>query len=235
MSCAAKPSLKHRLYQRFSPTASGIVSLLYDRKLSAQLETLESRKSDQNIDRLLKLQDGCAIQTAWRGLGAIGYELVAHLKPKHVVELGSYGGFSTCCLGLALRDHSPGSILRAVDTWQGDSHAGFYSEDVWGQFSRLRLELGLEDVIVPMRMTFEEAAAKIAGPIDLLHIDGWHTFKAVRHDLNLFRSKLAPGATVIFHDVNAHFVGMRLFWLWLSLRRPTALVPYSHGLGVARF
>lgn len=215
--------------------ASGAVSLLYSPALSTELRGLESRKSDQNIDRLLQLQSGCAIQSAWHGLGAIGYELAAHLKPRHVVELGSFGGFSTCCLGLALRDHSPGSILHAVDTWQGDPHAGFYSEDVWGQFSRLRSALGLEDVIVPMRMTFEEAAAKISEPIDLLHIDGWHTFQAVRHDLNLFRSKLAPGATVIFHDVNTHFVGMRIFWLWLSLIRPTALVPYSHGLGVARF
>lgn len=196
---------------------------------------LEGRKSDRNIDRLLKLQARCAIQTAWAGLGPIGYELAAHLKPKHVVELGSYGGFSTCCLGLALLDHSPGSILRAVDTWQGDPHAGYYPEDVWRQFSWLRSELGLEDVIKPLRMTFQEAAAQITEPIDLLHIDGWHTFKAVRQDLKLFRGKLAPGATVIFHDVNAHFVGMRIFWLWLSLNRPTALVPYSHGLGVARF
>lgn len=209
--------------------------MLYDRKLVAELNLLESRKSDRNIDRLLQLHGQCTIQSAWHGLGSIGYELTAHLRPKHVVELGSFGGFSTCCLGLALRDHSPGATLRAVDTWQGDPHAGFYAEDVWGQFSRLRTELDLEDVIFPMRMTFEEAVTKISEPIDLLHIDGWHTIQAVRHDLNLFRSKLAPGATVIFHDVNTHFFGMRIFWLWLSLMRPTALVPYSHGLGVARF
>ena len=51
-------------------------------------------------------------------------------------------------------------------------------------------------------MTFEKASHVIEHGIDLLHIDGWHTYRAVSTDFNQFRPLLAPGAIVMFHDVN---------------------------------
>jgi predicted O-methyltransferase YrrM len=213
----------------------GLARLFSNPELSRTLASLEKSKSDTNISELLRLQRRPGqIETAWLGLGSIGYELVAHFKPKCVVELGSYGGFSTASLALALKKHVQGGKLFAVDTWAGDFHAGFYSESVFSQFQTFRSELELTEVIEPMRMTFEEAAGLIKGPVDMLHIDGWHTFQAVKRDLALFKPVLSSPATVIFHDVNTHFLGMRLFWLQLALRHKTALIPYSHGLGVAR-
>ncbi len=209
---------------------------LADTALQAELTRLEASKSESPLQQLMRLQDrNGQVPTAWRDLGAIAYELVRSHRPRTVVELGSFGGFSACALALALKDHVPGSRLYAVDTWKGDPHTGAYDEQVYQQFLSFRRELGLEEIIIPLRMTFTEAREQIPNDIDLLHIDGWHTFGAVRRDFRLFQPRLAPQALVLFHDVNTHFLGMRLFWLLASLRHPTALVPYSHGLGVLRW
>lgn len=204
-----------------------------DAGVQAELARLEISKSETPLQQLIQRQDrNGQVPTAWRDLGAIAYELVRSHRPRTVVELGSFGGFSTCALALALKEHVPGSRLYAVDTWKGDPHTGNYEEQVYEQFLSFRRELGLDEIIIPLRMTFAEARQQIPHDIDLLHIDGWHTFGAVRRDFRLFQPRLAAEALVLFHDVNAHFLGMRLFWLLASLKHPSALVPYSHGLGV---
>ena len=72
--------------------------------------------------------------------------------------------------------------------------------------------------------------------INLLHIDGWHTYRAVSTDFKQFKPLLAPGAIVMFHDVNAPwFRGMRLFWRQISWMYPAVLIPYSSGLGIIQY
>lgn len=44
-------------------------------------------------------------------------------------------------------------------------------------------------------------------PIRLLWIDGDHTYRGAREDLDLFRAHLAPGAIVALHDVLHMFEG----------------------------
>lgn len=121
-------------------------------------------------------------QVDWVGLGTIAYEIVLHFKQKRVVELGCARGFSTFSMGLALHDLGEGGQIFAVDTWNGDEHFGYY-----------------------------EASRIISPPIDLLHVDGVHTFRAVTRDFQLFRRHLKPGAIVLFHDVYTVFPQMRCF------------------------
>ena len=122
-----------------------------------------------------------------------------------------------------------------MDTWQGDAHAGAYEDDVfmalkkhhdgaYSAFSRL------------LRMTFDEALAQFDdGSVDLLHIDGLHTYEAVQHDFESWLPKLAPDAIVLFHDtaVHGHEFGVHAFWAELQQRWPhTISFPHSNGLGV---
>lgn len=204
-----------------------------DPALSALVAELNVRGSDAPIRSLTELQDAPGrVATAWRGLGGAGYELVRHFRPRHIVELGSFGGFSACVFGLALRDHVPGGRLTAVDTWTGDAHTGNLDQSVFDQFQQFRNQLGLEGIIEPLRMRFSDAAVKLSGPVNMLHIDGWHTYRAVTRDFALFRPLLAPHAVVLFHDVNAHFTGMRWFWRSIVRQYPAAMIPQSFGLGV---
>lgn len=195
----------------------------------------EEHKRDCNLGALFEIyRRGSRTESIWSGLGTLGYEIVKHFRPRRVVELGTYEGFSACAMALALRDLGEGGTVRAVDTWEGDPNTHAYnSDEVYQRFSNLRKELGLEDVIVPLRMTFEKASQVIEPGIDILHIDGWHTYRAVSTDFKQFRPLLAPGAIVMFHDVNNPlFRGMRLFWRRVSWTYPSVLIPYSSGLGI---
>src|SRR5262249_15019947 len=143
--------------------------------------------------------------TAWRGLGSLAYEMVKHYRPKSIVELGSAKGMSTFSMGLALRDLGEGGRLIAVDTWRGDEHIGQYGEVIYDPFMARRKQLGLEGTIEPMRMTFDEARGRVTVPVDLLHIDGLHTWDAVSHDFRTYRSLVRPGGLILFHDVRTRF------------------------------
>jgi predicted O-methyltransferase YrrM len=200
--------------------------------LREEIIGLEGIKTDWTLGELREFPE--LERTAWRGLASLGYEIVKHYRPKRIVELGSAKGMSTFSMGLALRDLGEGGRLIAVDTWEGDEHIGAYGEVIYDTFMSRRKQLGLDGVIEPLRMTFDEARAKIPAPVDLLHIDGYHTWQAVTHDLRTYKSLVRPGGLILFHDVRSRFPGMRRFWRWIAWRYEHHRVLYSHGLGIIR-
>ena len=54
-----------------------------------------------------------------------------------------------------------------------------------------------------IRSTFDEASKYFEnGSIDILHIDGLHTYEAVKNDYTTWKSKVRRGGTILFHDWN---------------------------------
>ncbi len=112
-----------------------------------------------------------------------------------IVEIGSYLGASTCFLAGGICQEE--GQVHAVDTWANDGMTEG-KRDTYESF--LRNTAPLKDWIVPIRSRSEDLAGKFEQPIDLLFLDGDHSYEAVRRDLELWLPKVKQGGTVILHD-----------------------------------
>jgi hypothetical protein len=128
-------------------------------------------------------------ETAWAGHVPFAMFLISALRPRVLVELGAYRGVSYCAFCQAVKTTKSDTKCYAVDTWQGDEHAGeiedavlpklrAHHDPLYADFSRL------------VQSTFDDALAHFGDrTVDLLHIDGFHTYEAVSHDFKNLASE----------------------------------------------
>lgn len=174
--------------------------------------------------------------SVWRGHLPFAMLLIEKLRPRRVVELGTHYGDSYCafCQGVVAAGLRQNTRCFAVDTWAGDDQAGFYDNDIWGDLSQFH-NARFRDFSTLLRMTFEEAVTQFEdGTIDLLHIDGLHTYEAVKQDFETYLPKLSPDAVVLFHDIAVTEEGFGVYRFWEEVCRERASFSFLHagGLGV---
>lgn len=174
------------------------------------------------------------VDSAWYGHVPFAHWLVCAARPRVVVELGTHAGVSFTAFCEAARRCLLPTRLVAVDTWQGDKHAGFYSDRVYKDLLAF-VAARYEPQARLLRMTFAEALAEVPdGTVDLLHVDGRHRYEDVREDYESWRCKLSPRAVVLFHDVAERREDFGVFRYWEELGRtaPHFTFTHAHGLGV---
>ena len=172
--------------------------------------------------------------SAWHEHIPFAMFLIELLKPNFFVELGTQFGDSYCAFCQAVQQLDLGTRCYAIDNWEGDSHTGFYSPEVladlrshhdplYGNFSSL------------VKSTFDDALKHFSdGLIDLLHIDGYHTYEVVRHDFESWLPKTSSRGVILFHDINVREADFGVWRLWdeLKERYPYIEFIHGHGLGV---
>lgn len=118
---------------------------------------------------------------------------------KYVLEIGSYIGASACCFGAALKDTGSGKVI-CIDTWNNDAMTEG-NRDTWQKFQCNTASY--KEQIVPVRGFSIDVVAEVAAcvkSLDLLFIDGDHSYEGVKADWEAYKHFLRPSSIVVFHD-----------------------------------
>jgi len=183
----------------------------------------------------LTIPDRLVHPDSWAGHLPFASWIVAMTQPRRIVELGVHTGNSFCTFAQAVEKYKLEADCFGIDHWFGDEQAGLYGEDVYtdlkawhdprfGHFSKM------------LRMSFLDGRSYIEdGSVDLLHIDGLHTYEAVREDFETWVPKMSDRCVVLFHDTNVfqEGFGVHEYFKEIKAKYPTFEFLHSNGLGVA--
>jgi predicted O-methyltransferase YrrM len=119
------------------------------------------------------------------------YELARGCRGKGViVEIGSWKGKSTVCLGLGSQ------AGRSVPVYAIDPHADYR----FGDFKTNVERAGITELVHPIPSLSQAAADSFERPIELLFVDGSHEYALVLEDFEKWVPKVIDGGWVAFHD-----------------------------------
>ncbi|HEV7701289.1 MAG TPA: glycosyltransferase [Pyrinomonadaceae bacterium] len=158
------------------------------------------------------------------------------LRPRVIVELGTFTGVSYCAFCQAVKELNLDTRCYAVDTWRGDEQSGFYDgqeilrdlqkhhDPLYGDFSSL------------IESTFDRTVSDFEdGSIELLHIDGYHTYDSVRHDFETWLPKMSKErGFILLHDISERERDFGVWKLWDELTSNYRHFDFTHehGLGL---
>ena len=177
-------------------------------------------------------------ESGWTGHLPFAYDLVKFLRPSLFVELGTWNGdsFFTFCQSVA--DHDLSTRCYAVDHWKGDDQAGEAPE---AQFARVQAYCSATYPVFAylMRTDFASASSEFNDQtIDVLHIDGMHTYEAVSNDFATWFPKVRSGGVILLHDICVRSsedhpdFGVWKLWDELKAQHRTFEFRHAYGLGV---
>jgi hypothetical protein len=172
--------------------------------------------------------------SAWWQHVPIAHWLVEEIKPETIVELGTHYGVSFFSFCEAAATFSPDTFVYAIDTWEGDPHASFYTDEVFSKVESHWKNKHMRQSSL-IRSTFDDAVNYFKNTsVDILHIDGLHTYEAVKHDFNTWLPKMKNNSLILFHDINVRERGFGVWQLWQELKQThkTLEVLNGHGLGL---
>src|SRR6185312_3332998 len=125
--------------------------------------------------------------------------LVRSMKPTVCVEIGSALGKSASYIGMALKENGRG-MLYAIDPHESTDWNDVNAVDSFKEFTRNISALGVREQVSIIRSYSDAAACRWKLPIDLIFIDGDHSYEGVKRDWELFLPHVKPTGIVIFHD-----------------------------------
>ena len=123
------------------------------------------------------------------------YELSSReCRERFAVEIGSYCGKSACYIGLACKEND--TKLFSIDHHRGSEEQQFgeeyFDEEIY-DYEKKRVDtyplfisnikkFDLVDTVIPVVDSSVEASKRIEDDLDLVFIDGSHTFESARDD-----------------------------------------------------
>lgn len=173
----------------------------------------------------------------WGSEAPVFRRVIAELKPRLIVEVGTWKGRSAVQMASICRELSLPAEIVCIDTWLGNWQHWSRAEGVgsradlrvhngmprlYWQFMSNVVATGMQDIITPLPLT-GVAGAKLFAHMklrpDIIYIDGDHEYESVRFDLALWLDVLAPGGVMIGDDYD-----------WPGVRRAVTELVAQGGL-----
>jgi len=134
--------------------------------------------------------------------GKLLYNLAKNCKGEgKIVEIGSWKGKSTVWLASGSKNGKNVKVY-AIDPHTGSSEHKDWFGEVWTfeEFKKNIKKANVDDLVMPIVKTSEDAAKEFNEPVELIFIDGAHEYEYVKMDFELWFPKIIDGGIIAFHD-----------------------------------
>lgn len=149
----------------------------------------------------------------WCDNGIVGlYSQMVYTHDNAIfVEVGSWKGKSSFCMGSLIKECNKNIKFYCVDIWKSSSgyeqDADAINDSLFDVFKK-NTEI-VKDYIFPMQMTSLEASKKFDdNSLDFIFIDAAHDYENVKNDINIWYPKLKNGGTLAGHDYHPTLDGV---------------------------
>lgn len=178
---------------------------------------IASTSTAQSVIELLESNVSAFPTSVMPEVGRLLHAWVRCIRPKIVIETGSFIGYSALWIAGAMEENGAGH-LHSFDLFE--SRGDYISPVIGAPADSLEIARAhLERAALSHRVTFHkgDSSTNIAAyfrdknlQADMAFIDGDHTVQGCAKDWNAIAPLLAPGATVFVHDT---LVGDANHWL----------------------
>lgn len=199
----------------------------YDYEYEYEYDKYFKEYNNNNYNKLINFLHNY-YSSAWLGHLKFAMWLVNKYKPKVTVELGVDYGHST----FALSSEGIGNVY-GIDSFEGDIHAGIRDTlKIFKDTKKYLLDtnLILKDNIYLIKGYFDNIYETFNEQIDILHIDGLHSYEAVSNDFNKWITKTHDNSIILLHDVVSFKDSVGKFFN--EIPYPKTFFTHSAGLGI---
>ena len=132
------------------------------------------------------------------GMGWLYYALVRLIRPKRVVVIGSWRGFSPLVFGKGIEDNIEDGEVLFIDPSMVDD---FWIDNVRvGEYFN---ELGVDCIrhyLMTTQQFVETEKYRSLDCVNLLFVDGYHSEEQAQFDYEAFEHLIPPTGAALFHD-----------------------------------
>ena len=128
-----------------------------------------------------------------------------------LVEIGCFAGESS----RVFADSGRFNRIYCVDPWSGVADMELPEICSWyKQYDMNAVERLFDnrmsgcDFVTKMKMSSEKASREVLDTVDMVYIDAVHTYKGVKHDIELWQPKIRTGGWICGHDYSECFSGV---------------------------
>jgi predicted O-methyltransferase YrrM len=237
----------------------GAAARALQRALRIPLTFVATRVLRRRIRRISSIDDGLDVAygfsfagiqfSPWQERSEIDglLRMVAAIEPTTVLEIGTSNGGS---LFLFARVAAADALLVSVDLPHGEFGGGYapWRSVLYRGFASRQQRIRLLRADSHETRTLEAARAALEGrQVDVLFIDGDHTYEGVRRDFEMYKSLVRDGGVIAFHDIvppspdgptpkgDAALLGGEVHEFWAEIRGDHDVSEFVEDWGSGRF